>query len=53
MGGGRQLRRFATEFENLAAKAPFEIQIDVIGGVKRYVREAKAEYKTQEESKKP
>ncbi len=51
LGGGRKLRRFATQFEHLAAKAPFEVRIDVINGVKRYVREAEAEYETREEAK--
>lgn len=50
LGGARKLRRFSTEFESLASKAPFEIRIDVVGGVKRYVREAAAEYKLASES---
>ena len=51
LGGGRKLRRFATQFEYLAAKAPFEVRIDVIGGVKRYVRETQPEYVIQGEAK--
>jgi hypothetical protein len=39
LGGPRELRRFANRFEEYAAKAPFGVRIDVIGGVKRYVRE--------------
>lgn len=37
--GQRALRKFAREFEALAKNAPFSIRIDVIAGVKRYVRE--------------
>ena len=44
LGSGRALRRFSREFESLAKKAPFEVRIDVIGGVKRYVREHESEY---------
>lgn len=39
LGGQRALRRFALRFEELAAKAPFAVRIDVVAGVKRYVRE--------------
>ena len=39
LGGPRALRRFAAHFESHAAKAPFDIRIDIVGGVKRYVRE--------------
>ncbi len=42
LGGPRELRRFANRFEEFAAKAPFGVRIDVIGGVKRYVREGTA-----------
>ena len=42
LGGPRELRRFANRFEEYAAKAPFDVRIDVIGGVKRYVREGTA-----------
>lgn len=44
LGDSRKLRRFATQFESLSAKAPFEIRIDVINGVKRYVKENDADY---------
>ena len=37
--GQRALRKFAREFETLAKNAPFSIRIDVVAGVKRYVRE--------------
>ena len=33
------LRRFALQFEAYAQKAPFAVRIDVVAGVKRYVRE--------------
>jgi hypothetical protein len=39
LGSPRELRRFANRFEEFAAKLPFDVRIDVIGGVKRYVRE--------------
>ncbi|UPU37482.1 BREX-6 system phosphatase PglZ [Geomonas paludis] len=39
LGGPRGLRRFAVRFEELAEKAPFGVRIDVVAGVKRYVRE--------------
>ena len=39
LGGQRGLRRFSSEFETLAGKAPFAVRIDVVAGVKRYVRE--------------
>lgn len=42
LGGPRELRRFANRFEEFAARAPFSVRIDVIGGVKRYVREGTA-----------
>jgi hypothetical protein len=42
LGGPREVRRFANRFEEFAAKAPFDVRIDVIGGVKRYVREGTA-----------
>jgi hypothetical protein len=42
LGGPRELRRFANRFEEYAIKAPFGVRIDVIGGVKRYVREGTA-----------
>ena len=42
LGGPRLLRKFSVDFEGYAAKAPFGIRIDVVAGVKRYVREGKA-----------
>jgi len=39
LGGPRGLRRFALQFETYAQKAPFGVRIDVVAGVKRYVRE--------------
>ena len=39
LGGQRGLRRFAVRFEEYATKAPFAVRIDVVAGVKRYVRE--------------
>lgn len=39
LGSARALRGFALKFEELAAKAPFAIRIDTVGGVKRYTRE--------------
>ncbi|MFT4628840.1 MAG: hypothetical protein ACI8PZ_007536 [Myxococcota bacterium] len=42
LGGARQVRKLARKFEQYAAKAPFVIRIDVVAGVKRYVREGSA-----------
>ena len=42
LGGPRALRRFAHQFEQHAARAPFTIRIDIVAGVKRYVREGTA-----------
>ena len=39
LGNQRALRRFAIRFEDYAAKAPFSVRIDIVAGVKRYVRE--------------
>jgi hypothetical protein len=39
LGSQRALRRFAGQFEQFAAQAPFGVRIDVVAGVKRYVRE--------------
>ena len=39
LGGARELRKFSRSFEAFAACAPFEIRIDVVAGIKRYVRE--------------
>jgi hypothetical protein len=41
LGGPRGLRRFANGFEELARKAPFTVHIEVVGGIKRYVREGR------------
>lgn len=35
----RAVRAFALAFESYAAKAPFGVRIETVGGVKRYVRE--------------
>ena len=42
LGGARGLRRFALEFERWVQKAPFGVRIDVVAGVKRYVREGRS-----------
>ena len=39
LGGARELRKFSRSFEAFAAYAPFVIRIDVVAGIKRYVRE--------------
>jgi hypothetical protein len=39
LGSPRAFRRFALSFERLVKKAPFGVRIDMVGGVKRYVRE--------------
>lgn len=49
LGNARKARQFASKFELLASKAPFEVRIDVIGGVKRYVREHEAEYRIEKD----
>jgi hypothetical protein len=41
LGGPRGLRRFALQFEALVQKAPFGVRIEVVAGVKRYVREGR------------
>jgi len=38
LGGARQARAFAARFEEYAVRAPFEVRIDQVNGVKRYVR---------------
>lgn len=38
-GGARKLRRFSARFEDHAARAPFSVRIEVVAGVKTYVRE--------------
>ena len=42
LGGQRALRRFALRVEEYATRAPFAVRIDVVAGVKRYVREGTA-----------
>ena len=39
LGGQRELRRFAREFEKHTEKAPFPVKIESVGGVKRYVKD--------------
>src|SRR5262249_2902562 len=41
LGGARGLRRFALQFETFVQKAPWGVHIDVVAGVKRYVREGR------------
>ena len=41
LGGARKARHFALRFEGYAQKAPFEVRIDVVAGVKRYVKEGR------------
>jgi hypothetical protein len=43
LGGARGLRRFALQFEAFVQKAPWGVRIDVVAGVKRYVREGSNE----------
>ena len=39
LGNARAVRKFALRFEEYAARAPFAVGIQVVSGVKRYVRE--------------
>lgn len=39
LGGARKLRQFSTHFEAYAKLAPFGARIEVVNGVKRYVKE--------------
>jgi hypothetical protein len=39
LGGQRALRRFTLRVEEYARKTPFGVRIDVVAGVKRYIRE--------------
>ncbi len=39
LGSPRKVRRFSHHFEVFAAAAPFDVQIQMVGGVKRYVRQ--------------
>jgi hypothetical protein len=43
LGGARGLRRFTLQFDTLAKTAPFGVRIDVVAGVKRYVRTGQGE----------
>ena len=38
LGGPRAMRKFARNFESYASCAPFVVQIQVVGGVKRYLQ---------------
>lgn len=42
LGGPSKLRRFSLRFEEYVLQTPFTVRIDVVGGVKRYVREGRA-----------
>lgn len=42
VGGQRGARRFAREFDGYAQRAPFGVRVEVVGNVKRYVREGRA-----------
>tara|TARA_R110002072_G_scaffold289831_1_gene457067 strand:- start:12374 stop:15193 length:2820 start_codon:yes stop_codon:yes gene_type:complete len=39
LGGARGVRRFSSKLEELAAVVPFQVRVDNVSGVKRYVRE--------------
>jgi len=39
LGSPRAVRKFSNEFEEYEKRAPFRVRIDVVAGVKRYVRE--------------
>ena len=39
LGGARKLRRFSAKFESYTAILPFSARIEIIGGVKTYVKE--------------
>ena len=39
LGGERALCRFSLRLEEYASRAPFGVRIDVVAGVKRYLRE--------------
>ncbi len=38
LGGASKLRRFSRHFDAYAEKVPFEVRIDVVAGMKRYVK---------------
>jgi hypothetical protein len=48
LGGARGLRRFTLQFETFARNAPFGVRIDVVAGVKRYVRGDRSNEHTDE-----
>ncbi len=39
LGGARNARRLARDFDTYAERVPFRIRVDVSGGMKRYIRE--------------
>jgi len=39
LGGARGLRRFSSKLESMTAVVPFQVRVDNVSGVKRYVRE--------------
>lgn len=41
LGGPRALRRFSLDFDRHEARAPIRVRIEVVAGIKRYVREGK------------
>lgn len=41
LGNARKARRFATDIDEQARKAPFDVKISYVDGTKRYVREGK------------
>jgi hypothetical protein len=41
LGGARGLRRFTLDIASFAKKVPFSVRIEVVAGVKRYVREGR------------
>ena len=43
LGSARAARRFANRFDDYAAKVPFRVRIDAVGGVKRYVLDGEGE----------
>ncbi len=43
LGNARKARRFARTFDDHVALVPFDVRIDVIGGVKRYVKQQGSE----------
>ena len=39
VGNQREARRFARELERLVEMVPFRVRIEIVGGIKRYVRD--------------